>query len=226
MKTALLLLALVLPAAAFAEVQFNGVLIDGNGKTKVSLMNTDTQDSHWVAINGKFGGYTVVAYKAGKAANPAIRGDTGIKDTVVLALPGGSNQTVAMTDAVLNTTPATSMVSIASGQPTTATAALTDRLNAEMAKPNADPALIQALQQSLARQQAQPTTTSVLNASSSTFNTVSAPAANGGTIRLDSNVVNGQPVQTVTVNGQTTVIQPGQNPNDVIRAARAAGPTP
>ncbi|MEI6861801.1 MAG: hypothetical protein WCL04_06060 [Verrucomicrobiota bacterium] len=46
MKTTAALLALVLPAAACAEVLFNGVVIDGTGKIKVSLLNTDTQDSH------------------------------------------------------------------------------------------------------------------------------------------------------------------------------------
>ncbi|MEI6861802.1 MAG: hypothetical protein WCL04_06065 [Verrucomicrobiota bacterium] len=158
----------------------------------------------------------MISYTPGKPANLAIKGDTGIKDSVVLGLPSGTSQTVQISDAVLNTTPATSVVSVAAGQPANnATAALTDRLNAEMANPNANPQLIQALQQSIARQQAQPATAGVV-----TSGVVAAPA---GAIQLNSNVVNGQTIQTITVNGQSTVLQPGQNPNDVISAARAAG---
>ncbi len=216
MKSSALLLALLLPAAAMADVQFNGVVVDSNGKTKVSLINTDTLDSNWVTVpGGHFGGYTVTGYKAGRPANPLIKGDTGVKDTVMLSV-GDRLQTVALTDAVLATTPTTNIMSVSGAQPgqiTAAATALNDRLAQEMAKPNPDPQIMQALQRSIQLQAQQAT---AQPAGVTTFTTATGgitTTAPAGAVRIQQSTVNGQTVQTISVNGQTTVVQPGQNIN-------------
>jgi len=44
-----------------ASFEFDGVLVAG-GKTTVSLINLTTGDANWVAVGGKFDGYTVSKY--------------------------------------------------------------------------------------------------------------------------------------------------------------------
>ncbi len=116
MKFPALLLALLLAVAARADIQFNGVVVDSAGKVKVSLINTDTGDYHWVAINGKFGGYTVTQYTAGRPANPAKPGDTAVRDRIVLRIGDRPPQTILLNDAQLLATPVSNVASFSNTQ--------------------------------------------------------------------------------------------------------------
>jgi hypothetical protein len=217
MKLRLLLSALLLPAAALAEIQFNGVVVDSNGKTKVSLINTVTGDFHWVSINGKFGNFTVTQYRPGKPANPSRPGDTGTKDTVVLTSGGNSrSQTIIpLNDAFILNTPVSNTPS-ASGAQASAIASLNDRLAQEMAKPNPDPQIIQSLQQTIQRQSQIQQQLTLSNAGSTL-----------GVTNFGVDVTAQPTTRTITVGGpngqqQTITVQPGQNLQDAVTAARAS----
>ncbi len=63
MKNRLWLFLLLLPTAAFGagNIEFNGLIV-ADGKTQVSLTNTDTGACGWVPVGGVFSGYTVTSF--------------------------------------------------------------------------------------------------------------------------------------------------------------------
>lgn len=154
------LLALVAPLPALAAggasagpIVFNGLIVQ-DGKIKVSLYNPNTLDAKWVQVGKKFGSYTV-------GFQPADPKDKKTQDTVLLTL-NGSTQRIALQDAAnLSTnTPVvatTAAQSALAAQNAASAAARLDVLNRQLADarndPNTNPQLLQALEQTIQRQQ-------------------------------------------------------------------------
>jgi hypothetical protein len=78
-----------------ASFEFDGVLVAG-GKATVSLVNLTTGDANWVAVGGKFDGYTVSKYVPDPKGADVVEltknggGQTmrvGLKNAVILEAP-------------------------------------------------------------------------------------------------------------------------------------------
>jgi hypothetical protein len=90
---------LLFPVGAFAaasatDLEFNGVVVTATAegeKTSVSLLNTATGTSKWVAIGGKFDGLTVTAFRPG---NPTATPPTS--DSILL-IREGTKQSLSLT---------------------------------------------------------------------------------------------------------------------------------
>jgi hypothetical protein len=66
--------------------EFDGVVVTG-GKTTVSLVNLTTGDANWVAVGGKFDGYTVSKYVPDpKGADVVELTNSGTTQTTRIAL--------------------------------------------------------------------------------------------------------------------------------------------
>jgi hypothetical protein len=208
---------LLFPVAGFAaaspnDLEFNGVVVTASAegeKTSVSLLNTATGTSKWVAIGGKFDGLVVTAYRPG---NPAATPPTS--DTVILAREGtGAARTLTITlkNSVIlpaNGSTVARAVSVNAEQKA-ALVALIERqsaslnsLNEQLAQarsdPDADPRQIQAMEAMQAGIQRQQQQLAAGNTAVIEAVMASAALSNGAVVKPDgapSKDVNGKVMQ-------------------------------
>jgi YD repeat-containing protein len=204
-----LLLALAAPLPAFAAggyaysaspIVFNGLIVQ-DGKTKVSLYNPNTGDAKWVVVGKQFGTYTV-------GFQPATPGNKDSKDMVILTSAGGAAQRIPLQDA---SNLSTNTSAVASGAVTTAAAsaaARLDALNRQLADarndPNTNPQLLQALEQTIQRQQQQLATGSAVNVGFTAVNDAATVAARVSTVTGPDGT---RTTTTYDANGQVTSVR-------------------